>query len=73
MVIDDEEIRRCDGFEAFNDAVQREDDVFRSIATVQYPIEGGGDWWVAVVPGYGGAEFASDLLRERGIAIEVRE
>ncbi|MFE9604523.1 hypothetical protein [Streptomyces hokutonensis] len=75
LALDDEELRGMEGFSAFSEAVSRVDQVFRSVATVAFPGRGpsGFAWWNLTVPRYGGEEFASDLRRECGIVIPVKE
>ncbi|WP_158711406.1 hypothetical protein [Streptomyces xylophagus] len=75
LALDDEELRGMEGYSVFREAVGRVDEVFKSVATVAFPGRdpSGFAWWNLVVPRYGGEEFASDLRRECGVVIPVRE
>ncbi|WP_220296797.1 hypothetical protein [Streptomyces sp. MBT84] len=75
LALDDVVLRRLEGFDAFSDAVQRADEVFKSVATVIFPVKDTSrySWWNLIIPRYGGEEFASDLRRECGIVIAVKK
>lgn len=68
--LNDAELQRIDGYDAFRDDVRVTDERFRSIAA-EGVLVGAADapWWERLLPDRGGAELAEDVRAIHGLTI----